>query len=92
MTKTSKNFLSYSKRNFISLKHLLMLALINSGHRNLSTSLHLQAQRTVTQFHYTGWPDHGVPTTTSSLINLRKLVNQKHFDGSPDEPVIVLCR
>jgi protein tyrosine phosphatase len=30
--------------------------------------------RTVTQFHYVNWPDHGVPSTTKTLMEFRRFV------------------
>ena len=32
----------------------------------------------VTQIHYQGWPDHGVPKSPDSLIRLHNLVRSKH--------------
>ena len=34
----------------------------------------------VTQFHYLAWPDHGVPTTATPLLNLHRKV-LKHVEG-----------
>ncbi|XP_051885657.1 receptor-type tyrosine-protein phosphatase eta [Pristis pectinata] len=45
----------------------------------------------VRQFHFTGWPDHGVPSTTAVLIEFRNLVrhyiNQHQMHG----PTVVHC-
>ncbi|XP_078271016.1 receptor-type tyrosine-protein phosphatase eta [Rhinoraja longicauda] len=45
----------------------------------------------VKQFHFTGWPDHGVPSTTRVLIEFRNLVrnyiNQHPLSG----PTVVHC-
>ncbi|XP_023931908.1 receptor-type tyrosine-protein phosphatase alpha-like [Lingula anatina] len=47
--------------------------------------------RTVKQFHFTGWPDHGVPIDSTALIKFREEVkkyqNQVHDQG----PIIVHC-
>ncbi|XP_043938794.1 receptor-type tyrosine-protein phosphatase eta isoform X2 [Protopterus annectens] len=47
-------------------------------------------ERLVRQFHYTAWPDHGVPETTELLINFRHLVRQ-HMNDHQDCPTIVHC-
>ncbi|XP_078286531.1 receptor-type tyrosine-protein phosphatase H-like isoform X5 [Rhinoraja longicauda] len=42
--------------------------------------------RTVTQFHFTSWPDHGVPKTTEKLLQFQRLVRDhlnKNRDGLP---------
>jgi len=48
--------------------------------------------RLVRQFHYTVWPDHGVPETTQSLIQfvrtVRDYVNRTPGSG----PTVVHCR
>ncbi|XP_028407981.1 tyrosine-protein phosphatase non-receptor type 12-like isoform X2 [Dendronephthya gigantea] len=44
---------------------------------------------TITQFHYTAWPDHGVPTTALPLINLIKLVREYQPEDNP--PIIMHC-
>ncbi|XP_046839551.1 tyrosine-protein phosphatase non-receptor type 12-like [Xenia sp. Carnegie-2017] len=37
----------------------------------------------LTQFHYTAWPDHGVPKTTLPLIELIKMVRDCRRDNCP---------
>ncbi|MBN3309778.1 PTPRJ phosphatase, partial [Amia calva] len=47
--------------------------------------------RSLTQFHFTAWPDHGVPEGTSPLTRFRTLVRQ-HIDISPTRaPLLVHC-
>uniref|UniRef100_A0A4X2KRB8 Receptor-type tyrosine-protein phosphatase eta n=1 Tax=Vombatus ursinus TaxID=29139 RepID=A0A4X2KRB8_VOMUR len=43
------------------------------------------------QFHFTSWPDHGVPDTTDLLINFRYLVNDYMKQSPPESPVLVHC-
>ncbi|XP_037704134.1 receptor-type tyrosine-protein phosphatase beta isoform X1 [Choloepus didactylus] len=51
----------------------------------------IDAHRLIRQFHYTVWPDHGVPETTQSLIQfvrtVRDYVNRSHGAG----PTVVHC-
>ncbi|KAM9436508.1 receptor-type tyrosine-protein phosphatase H-like [Clarias gariepinus] len=45
----------------------------------------------VTQFHFTAWPDHGVPTGTKDLIQFRWIVRQ-HIETFPfSGPTVVHC-
>ncbi|EDQ89670.1 uncharacterized protein MONBRDRAFT_8034 [Monosiga brevicollis MX1] len=46
-------------------------------------------ERTVKQFAYTSWPDHGVPLTTAELLGFRNAVNA----GTPnkDVPIVIHC-
>ena len=46
----------------------------------------------VTQFHYTAWPDHGVPDNVMSIISFIRHV-RKLFPTSVDQPgpVLVHC-
>ncbi|KAI7792528.1 putative receptor-type tyrosine-protein phosphatase H-like [Triplophysa rosa] len=47
--------------------------------------------RTVKHFHFTAWPDHGVPLGTEELIQFRGLVRQ-HIESSPSAgPMVVHC-
>ncbi|XP_074853884.1 receptor-type tyrosine-protein phosphatase eta [Carettochelys insculpta] len=46
---------------------------------------------TVRQFHFTSWPDHGVPETTDLLINFRHLVQENISQNPPDSPTLVHC-
>ncbi|NXB68984.1 PTPRJ phosphatase, partial [Struthidea cinerea] len=46
---------------------------------------------TVRQFHFTSWPDHGVPETTDLLINFRHLVHEYNSQNPMDSPTLVHC-
>uniref|UniRef100_A0A8C9XVW4 protein-tyrosine-phosphatase n=1 Tax=Sander lucioperca TaxID=283035 RepID=A0A8C9XVW4_SANLU len=49
------------------------------------------AERTVKHFHFTAWPDHGVPQGTEVLIQFRGLVRQ-HIEREGDgAPTVVHC-
>ncbi|XP_039408543.1 receptor-type tyrosine-protein phosphatase eta isoform X4 [Corvus cornix cornix] len=45
----------------------------------------------VRQFHFTSWPDHGVPETTDLLINFRHLVHEYNSQNPMDSPTLVHC-
>ena len=44
----------------------------------------------VTQFHYTVWPDHGVPSNTSAMLNIIKRIRKLHPYSDP-QPLLVHC-
>lgn len=44
------------------------------------------------QFHFTAWPDHGVPETTELLIGFRHLVREHMDQYSKHSPTVVHCR
>ena len=48
------------------------------------------ASRTVYQFHYTSWPDFGVPTNVTAFLNFVKLI--KHWEADNTAPTVVHCR
>lgn len=51
----------------------------------------LCASRVVRQFHYTVWPDHGVPETTQSLVQFVRTVRD-YVNRSPGSgPTVVHC-
>ncbi|MBN3300850.1 PTPRJ phosphatase, partial [Amia calva] len=47
--------------------------------------------RSLRQFHFTAWPDHGVPETTELLINFRHLVREHMDQYSRNSPTVVHC-
>ncbi|KAI5626889.1 receptor-type tyrosine-protein phosphatase eta precursor, partial [Silurus asotus] len=47
--------------------------------------------RDIRQFHFTAWPDHGVPETTEVLINFRHLVREHMDNFSRNAPTVVHC-
>jgi len=46
--------------------------------------------RTVYQFHYTTWPDHGIPESPTDLLNLQRKL-RKTFPFSLDSPIVIHC-
>ena len=44
----------------------------------------------VTQFHFTAWPDHGVPQYATGLLSFRNRVNQHHVSHKAS-PMVVHC-
>jgi len=53
--------------------------------KNLQTN----ETRTVTQFHYISWPEHGCPASNKSLLEFRRKVNRSYRGRS--SPVLVHC-
>ncbi|KAJ7984561.1 hypothetical protein DPEC_G00356070 [Dallia pectoralis] len=48
-------------------------------------------QRLIKHFHFTAWPDHGVPEGTRTLIQFRQLVRH-YIEEQPDSgPTVVHC-
>nr|XP_015193870.1 PREDICTED: receptor-type tyrosine-protein phosphatase eta isoform X1 [Lepisosteus oculatus] len=47
--------------------------------------------RNLRHFHFTAWPDHGVPETTELLISFRHLVREHMDQFSRNSPTIVHC-
>ncbi|KAM3923275.1 receptor-type tyrosine-protein phosphatase H isoform 2-T2 [Leptodactylus fuscus] len=45
----------------------------------------------VRHFHFTAWPDHGVPDSTSSIIKFRNLVREHMDQRKSTGPTIVHC-
>eukprot|EP00045_Choanoeca_perplexa_P008109 m.74336 g.74336 ORF g.74336 m.74336 type:complete len:700 (+) comp14355_c0_seq1:179-2278(+) len=46
-------------------------------------------ERTIKQFAYTSWPDHGVPLTTGELLGFRNAVNEN--TPNKDVPILIHC-
>lgn len=49
----------------------------------------LPEERTICQFHYVLWPDHGVPETVRPLLDMVRLV--RDCQASETLPVLVHC-
>lgn len=47
--------------------------------------------RSITQFHYTAWPDHGQPDSPTSILRLLAAVRKSGGLDRMDEPTIVHC-
>uniref|UniRef100_W5KEP9 protein-tyrosine-phosphatase n=2 Tax=Astyanax mexicanus TaxID=7994 RepID=W5KEP9_ASTMX len=76
-----------------------LLVTIQSEHKEKSWTLRefvvrnkdTSEERTVMHFHFTAWPDHGVPAGTDELIQFRELVRH-HIERFPTSgPTVVHC-
>ncbi|XP_078483638.1 uncharacterized protein LOC100176631 isoform X3 [Ciona intestinalis] len=47
--------------------------------------------RNITQFHYTTWPDHSVPLTTSGLHRFKQAVLEQQQVTRKNKPIVVHC-
>ncbi|KAM3920260.1 uncharacterized protein RB166_014648 [Leptodactylus fuscus] len=55
-------------------------------------NIETKQSKQVRHFHFTAWPDHGVPKTTSDLIRFRNLVREYTTSCySLDSPILVHC-
>ncbi|XP_040547232.1 receptor-type tyrosine-protein phosphatase V isoform X5 [Gallus gallus] len=51
----------------------------------------VRAERHVSHLHYTAWPDHGIPESTTSILAFRELVRE-HIQSAKDAgPTLVHC-
>ncbi|CAI8054860.1 Receptor-type tyrosine-protein phosphatase S [Geodia barretti] len=57
--------------------------------RTLSVELSGKTRK-VNHFHYTAWPDHGVPDYATSILNFHKMVMKDH--KAHRGPLLVHCR
>uniref|UniRef100_H2YNB0 Tyrosine-protein phosphatase non-receptor type 20 n=1 Tax=Ciona savignyi TaxID=51511 RepID=H2YNB0_CIOSA len=53
--------------------------------------LSFQGAHDVTQFHYTTWPDHNIPITTTGLHRLKQAVMEQHKKSGESKPIVVHC-
>lgn len=47
-------------------------------------------ERVICQFHYTTWPDHGVPNSVQPILELVRLI--RDCQASEAVPVLIHCR
>ena len=79
--------------------HLNSISDVNTKHtENFNNLFHILSQASSTHceplklkhFHYTTWPDHGVPTHPSSLVKFVQQVRKDYKDSTA--PMVVHCR
>ncbi|NXN23200.1 PTPRV phosphatase, partial [Nycticryphes semicollaris] len=51
----------------------------------------LRAERHVSHLHYTAWPDHGIPESTTSIMTFRELVRERIQSTKDAGPTVVHC-
>lgn len=56
----------------------------------LTSNLEANMERRVSHYQYTGWGDHGLPSSMDSLIYMINLVDEVH-GINPDKPIVVHC-
>ena len=50
-------------------------------------------KRVIKQFHFTSWPDHGVPTIATGLLEFQsRLRDHQPMDEPTKNPILVHCR
>lgn len=101
---TANNLNNLSRSNFQKATANNTNYLINDSERNQKPPNHLQEingdildenecevlmERTVCQFHYTTWPDHGVPNSVSPILELVRLMRE--VQPEEDKPILVHC-
>lgn len=60
------------------------LRVMKVKHRKLKKKKWICSERTVNQFHFTGWPDHGTPADTLPVLSfIRKSIAANPEDGGP---------
>jgi len=64
------NLLIYHKRSFVLEREIIVRSLLIRENNNQSTT------REIIQLHYEGWPDNGIPTSTSAVRNMLVLVTK----------------
>ena len=47
-------------------------------------------EKAMRQYHYTAWPDHGVPTSAEPIIRMIEMARE--CQTKADTPVVVHCR
>lgn len=52
----------------------------------------VRAERHVSHLHYTAWPDHGIPESTTSIMTFRELVREQIQSTKDAGPTLVHCR
>ncbi|XP_068115989.1 receptor-type tyrosine-protein phosphatase beta-like [Hyperolius riggenbachi] len=56
------------------------------------TNIYTIQTKQVRHFHFTAWPDHGVPRTTKELIQFRNLIHEYTANRfPPNSPILVHC-
>lgn len=50
-----------------------------------------KTQRVIYQYHFTSWPDHGVPTEPNPVLNLLRCVSSKYESLGHCGPIVVHC-
>ena len=48
--------------------------------------------RIITQFHYTGWPDHDIPTDFDVVLEMIAQMRKIKFTDPQKSPMVVHCR
>ena len=48
--------------------------------------------RTLEQYHYLSWPDHGVPQFPSDILSFRNKIRKDHPIDMARSPMLIHCR
>jgi protein tyrosine phosphatase len=59
--------------------------------RNFILVYYDEEPKSVTQFHFSGWPDHGVPTHATAFLNFINRVRDHQDHLATSSPMVVHC-
>ena len=67
---------------------------LNITNSNSYLCLQADEERVISQYHYTSWPDEGVPDTGTALIRYIRRVRKDaaKISSQPPPPIVVHCR
>lgn len=51
-----------------------------------------KAPHMVYQYHFTDWPDHGVPNDAGAVLGLLNEIHSKHEHCGRNVPIVIHCR
>jgi len=54
--------------------------------------IHSNEIQDVFQYHYTGWPDHGIPDDIDVILSMIKRMRDIRMNDPDHAPVVVHCR
>lgn len=78
---------------FQILNKIRFIGLYRTSHWYLTVFILFQPiPRTIYHFHYTGWPDHGVPKDPSPVLHILHEVNTRQQSIPMAGPIVVHCR
>ena len=88
ITEQSKATIYHTYINYTELTMLLFLILLVFFLQYTAGTVGIAVSREIIQYHYTSWPDHGVPECPGPILDYLRRVKSGNRSG----PILVHCR